>query len=226
VTREAYSHEVSSAGFWPGSGGIDYPAFYSYAYPAPDGFATQSVRPAAAFFHEQMGEFILPYDAVRNAAAPDETLLDFLQTTYEAAANAGWDRAALECPQGRVKGSSTYHVRPSSPVAKLALPSLVTERQEAGSAAPSHLRGGIPDAADRITDIARVRSGFAPFSAGLLACAVSLVCARGSGGFGCQCDHEVGAEGGGEAFEDADGGHGSTGFESGDGGLGHAGSLG
>ena len=104
VTREAYSHEVSSAGFWPGSGAIEYPAFYSYAYPVPDGFATQPVRPAAAFFHDQMGEFILPYDAVRNAAAPDETLLDFLQTTYEAAANAaGWDRAALECPQGRAK---------------------------------------------------------------------------------------------------------------------------
>jgi hypothetical protein len=104
VTREAYSHEVSSAGFWPGGGAIDYPAFYSYAYPVPDEFATQPVQPAAAFFHEQMGEFILPYDAVRNAAAPDETLLDFLQTTYEAAANAaGWDRAALECPQGRAK---------------------------------------------------------------------------------------------------------------------------
>jgi Family of unknown function (DUF5996) len=104
VTREAYSHEVSSAGFWPGSGAIDYPAYYSYAYPVPDGFAAQPVRPEAAFFHEQLGEFILPYDAVRNAAAPDETLLDFLQTTYEAAANAaGWDRAALECPQGQAK---------------------------------------------------------------------------------------------------------------------------
>jgi hypothetical protein len=101
VTREAYSHEVSSAGFWPGGGAIDYPAFYSYAYPTPEGFAATPVRPEAAFFHPQMGEFILPYDAVRNAAAPDETLLDFLQTTYEAAANAaGWDRAALEYPPG------------------------------------------------------------------------------------------------------------------------------
>jgi hypothetical protein len=101
VTREAYSHEVSSAGFWPGGGAIDYPAFYSYAYPTPAGFAASPVRPEAAFFHQQMGEFILPYDAVRNAAAPDETLLDFLQTTYEAAANAaGWDRAALEYPPG------------------------------------------------------------------------------------------------------------------------------
>jgi hypothetical protein len=101
VTREAYSHEVSSAGFWPGDGATDYPAFYSYAYPAPAGFAAAPVRPEAAFFQQQMGEFILPYDAVRNAAAPDETLLDFLQTTYEAAANAaGWDRAALEYPPG------------------------------------------------------------------------------------------------------------------------------
>jgi hypothetical protein len=104
VTREAYSHEVSSAGFWPGGGAIDYPAFYSYAYPIPEGFAAAPVRPEAAFFHQAMGEFILPYDAVRDADAPDEVLLDFLQTTYEAAANAaGWDRAELECPQGRAR---------------------------------------------------------------------------------------------------------------------------
>jgi Family of unknown function (DUF5996) len=102
VTREAYSHEVSSAGFWPGGGAIDYPAFYCYAYPAPAGFSTAPVRPDAAFFHETLGEFILPYDAVRNAAAPDAVLLDFLQSTYEAAADAaGWDRAALEGPPGR-----------------------------------------------------------------------------------------------------------------------------
>ena len=88
VTREAYSHEVSSAGFWPGGGAVDYPAFYSYAYPTPAGFAAAPVRPEAAFFHEQLGEFILPYDAVRIARAPDTMLLDFLQTTYEAAANA------------------------------------------------------------------------------------------------------------------------------------------
>jgi uncharacterized protein DUF5996 len=102
VTREAYSHEVSSAGFWPGGGAIDYPAFYSYAYPAPEGFATAPVRPGAAFFHETLGEFILPYEAVRSAAAPDAALLDFLQSTYEAAADAaGWDRAALEGPPGK-----------------------------------------------------------------------------------------------------------------------------
>jgi hypothetical protein len=97
VTREAYSHEVSSAGFWPGGSGVDYPAFYSYAYPAPAGFATTPVRPEAAFFHKQLGEFILPYDAVRTSETPDSMLLEFLQTTYEAAANAAkWDRAALE----------------------------------------------------------------------------------------------------------------------------------
>jgi Family of unknown function (DUF5996) len=101
VTREAYSHEVSSAGFWPGGGAIDYPAFYSYAYPTPDGFAAVPIGPRAAFFHEQLGEFILPYDAVRHAGAPDAILLEFLQTTYEAAANAAnWDRAALEYGPG------------------------------------------------------------------------------------------------------------------------------
>jgi Family of unknown function (DUF5996) len=102
VACEAYSHEVSSAGFWPGSGAIDYPAFYSYAYPEPPGFRVVKVRPEAAFFSEALGEFILPYDAVRTAAAPDQALLDFLQSTYEAAANtAKWDRDALECTPGQ-----------------------------------------------------------------------------------------------------------------------------
>ena len=102
VACEAYSHEVSSAGFWPGSGAIDYPAFYSYAYPEPAGFRTTRVRPAAAFFSEALGEFVLPYDAVRTAAQPDQALLEFLQSTYEAAANsAKWDRDALECAPGR-----------------------------------------------------------------------------------------------------------------------------
>ncbi|HTI88778.1 MAG TPA: DUF5996 family protein [Alphaproteobacteria bacterium] len=101
VTREAYSHEVSSAGFWPGGGAIDYPAFYSYAYPAPPRFNAARVRPEAAFFHDQLGEFILPYDAVRTAEDPGEVLLDFLQSTYDAAADlGGWDRAALECDLG------------------------------------------------------------------------------------------------------------------------------
>jgi Family of unknown function (DUF5996) len=101
VVQEAYSHEVSSAGFWPGGGVIEYPAFYSYAYPEPAGFPSAAVRPGAAFYSEEMREFILPYDAVRAAESPDETLLQSLQSTYEAAAGAGnWDRATLECPLG------------------------------------------------------------------------------------------------------------------------------
>jgi hypothetical protein len=101
VAHEAYSHEVSSAGFWPGSGAIDYPAFYCYAYPEPAGFRATEVRPDAAFFSEAVGEFILPYDAMRTAVDPDQALLDFLQSTYEAAAvSAKWDRDALECDLG------------------------------------------------------------------------------------------------------------------------------
>ncbi len=102
VAREAYSHEVSSAGFWPGSPGpVDYPAFYSYAYPAPAGFSDAKVKPDAAFFSKELGEFILPYDTVRCARDPDETLMEFLVSTYEAAADlAKWDRAALECGFG------------------------------------------------------------------------------------------------------------------------------
>src|SRR5882672_1772674 len=101
VMQEAYSHEESSAGFWPGGNGIDYPAFYSYAYPAPAGFRDAVVQPTAAFFSEALGEFLLSYEAVRTAADPDATLLAFLQSTYEAAARAAaWDRAALECPRG------------------------------------------------------------------------------------------------------------------------------
>lgn len=99
VTREAYCEEVSSAGFWPGGAGMETPVFYSYAYPAPPGFAEASARPSAAFFSREMGEFLLPYDAVRRAPSPDAMLLEFLQSTYEAAASLGrWDRAALERP--------------------------------------------------------------------------------------------------------------------------------
>ncbi|MGD1930149.1 MAG: DUF5996 family protein [Leptolyngbyaceae cyanobacterium] len=95
VAKEAYSHEVSSAGFWPGAG-LGYPAFYSYAYPTPDKFKEAPVRPEAAFFLDAMGEFILPYDAVREATDPDQTLLAFLESTYAAAANlANWDQVAL-----------------------------------------------------------------------------------------------------------------------------------
>jgi hypothetical protein len=107
VTREAYSHEVSSAGFWPGTvgGPVEYPAFYSYAYPAPEGFAQAAVGPAEAFFHPTLGEFILPYDTVRSAPSPDGVLLDFLESTYVAASDLGrWDRAALERPEGPPAG--------------------------------------------------------------------------------------------------------------------------
>jgi hypothetical protein len=100
VVREAYSHEVTSAGFWPGGAGADA-AFYSYAYPEPAGFRSAPVRPDSASFNATLGEFLLPYQAMRSAADPDAALLAFLQSTYEAAANAGrWDRAALECPYG------------------------------------------------------------------------------------------------------------------------------
>jgi hypothetical protein len=102
ITREAYSHEVSSCGFWPGNGGFGQPAFYSYAYPQPPGFADAPARPSAAFYGRDLGEFILRYDDARQAAAPDEAVLDFLQSTYEAAADLGqWDRAALERQEPR-----------------------------------------------------------------------------------------------------------------------------
>jgi hypothetical protein len=101
VAREAYSHEVSSAGFWPGGGGVDHAAFYAYAYPAPAGFAEARVEPAGASWSKELGEFVLPYDEVRTAASPDEALLAFLRSTYEAAAGlAHWDRVALEREPG------------------------------------------------------------------------------------------------------------------------------
>ena len=97
VTREAYSHEVISAGFWPGGGDIKDAAFYAYAAPEPAGFSDEKVRPAAAFYHPVMKEFLLMYDDVRGAASPREALLSFLQSTYEAGAKlAGWDRKELE----------------------------------------------------------------------------------------------------------------------------------
>jgi len=99
VAREAYSHEVSSAGFWPGSG--KGACFYSYAYPAPPGFADAKVSPPGATFDTALREFLLPYDVVFKSPDPDAALLAFLQSTYEAAANlAHWDRANLERPTG------------------------------------------------------------------------------------------------------------------------------
>lgn len=104
VTQEAYSHEVSSAGFWPGGGATNFPAFYSYAYPAPAGFAEAAVSPSAACFDKMMGEFILPYEAVRTASDPEATLMAFLESTYRAAADLGrWDRLSLECPIGQAR---------------------------------------------------------------------------------------------------------------------------
>ena len=97
ITREAYSHEVSSAGFWPGGGDIKGPAFYSYASPEPAGYAEQRALRASAFYHPQMKEFLLMYDDVRSADSPKAALMEFLQSTYDAAANLGkWDRKALE----------------------------------------------------------------------------------------------------------------------------------
>lgn len=101
ITHEAYSHEVASAGFWPGSGGLGEAMFYSYAYPSPEGFKDQPVSPASARWDTSLGEFLLPYDAVRTSNDPEETLMQFLQSTYEAAANSGdWERSALECALG------------------------------------------------------------------------------------------------------------------------------
>jgi hypothetical protein len=101
VAQEAYSHEVSSAGFWPGNEMIPYPAFYSYAYPEPPGFAEASIRPADAFYSGDLLEYILPYEALRTAEDPGRALMDFLTSTYDAAASLGkWDRAALECAMG------------------------------------------------------------------------------------------------------------------------------
>lgn len=101
ITREAYSHEVSSAGFWAGGNGVDEAMYYSYAYPEPEDFRSATVEPASAYFDETLGEFLLPYEAVRSSDAPEETLSRFVRSTYEAAANAArWDRPALECEPG------------------------------------------------------------------------------------------------------------------------------
>jgi hypothetical protein len=97
ITREAYSHEVISAGFWPGGGDLKSAAYYAYAAPEPDGFAQQPILPSKAFYHPQLKEFLLMYDDMRGAASPRDTLLAFLQSTYEAGANLGnWNRKELE----------------------------------------------------------------------------------------------------------------------------------
>ncbi|WCM26455.1 DUF5996 family protein [Sphingomonas sp. QA11] len=102
VTCEAYSHEEASVGFWPGSDAYPHASFYAYAYPAPAGYAEAKVEPGESVYSVEMGEFLLPYDAVRTAADPDSALLAFCRSTYDAAADlAAWDRDALECPLGR-----------------------------------------------------------------------------------------------------------------------------
>ena len=104
VMQEAYSHEVSSAGFWPGNDAFPEAAFYSYCYPTPDSFKAQRVLPEAAYFHEDMGEFVLPYEVVRQADEPENMLTQFLQSTYEAAATTGeWNRTALEADFSHLK---------------------------------------------------------------------------------------------------------------------------
>ena len=101
VTREAYSHEVSSAGFWPGGSVFPTPIFYAYAYPTPESFAEAEVQPSGAFWSEEMGEFMLPYDEVRGSSDPDAQLMAFLESTYAATADlAAWDRASLETSPG------------------------------------------------------------------------------------------------------------------------------
>jgi hypothetical protein len=109
VTREAYSHEVISAGFWPGGGGFDEAAFYAYAYPTPEGLGEQAIEPATAFWHRDLGEFILPYAKVRAAADPDGELQRFLQATYEAAVGL------LDWPDGLVIGPRPVFARPPDP---------------------------------------------------------------------------------------------------------------
>ena len=101
VTREAYSHEVASAGFWLGGGGVNEAAFYAYGYPTPEGLADCEAEPEAAYWHSELGEFVLPYAAVRAAQDPEAALMAFLESTYAAvAAKGGWDRKALEIPRG------------------------------------------------------------------------------------------------------------------------------
>ncbi|UVK46538.1 hypothetical protein BPNPMPFG_002201 [Mesorhizobium sp. AR07] len=113
ITREAYSHEVSSAGFWPG-GGIGFPAFYSYAYPSPTGYAEAEVFPKEAYFDKTLGEFLLPYDAVRLAPDPEAALMAFLESTYHAAARLGeWDTGSLECAMGEPRRPRPLRRQPS-----------------------------------------------------------------------------------------------------------------
>jgi len=110
VAQEAYSHEVSSAGFWPGGSGVDEPMFYSHAYPSPEGFADHGINPPESRFDKKLGEFLLPYADVTASDEPEAMLMSFLQSTYAAAADTGnWDRSALECKPGQPGGPRPVH---------------------------------------------------------------------------------------------------------------------
>jgi hypothetical protein len=120
IVREAYSHEVSSCGFWPGGWKMDGPAFYAYAYPEPAGFKEHSVQSLGGYYHADLGEFILPYDNMRRSENPEETLLGFLQSTYAATADlGGWDRHALEREEGGRRGVRAAQSEPDSGLAAL-----------------------------------------------------------------------------------------------------------
>jgi predicted GNAT family acetyltransferase len=139
VAQEAYDREVASVGFWPGGNGSDGPAFYAYAYPAPDGFADMEVQPKEAFWHDTLGEFILPYDAVRSAADPEASLLAFLLSTYEAAANLGkWDRELLDCAPGQPRKARRPDAEPAGGMAGALVETI--ERDDDGSRGRYHLR--------------------------------------------------------------------------------------
>jgi len=110
VAREAYSHEVASVGFWPGGGAVEYATSYAYAYPEPEDYRECKIKPSATAYHSDLAEFLLPYDAVRTARDPAGTLLTFLQSSYDAAAElAMWERGALECDFGRAGVPRTLH---------------------------------------------------------------------------------------------------------------------
>lgn len=116
VTREAYSRECSSCGFWPGGGAVPEPAFYAYAYPEPEGYRASTIRPAEAFYSEEMREHVLPYEAVRRASDPDRMLHDFFRSTYEAAADrGGWDRAGLESDYPAPRRAAAEEPAPAFP---------------------------------------------------------------------------------------------------------------
>jgi len=138
VAQEAYDREVASAGFWPGGGGLDYPAFYAYAYPAQPSFKSASVQPEAAFWHEALAEFILPYEAVQQAEDGDAALLAFLRSTYEATADLGqWDREMLECEIGRA--ATVRPLAAVKPQQKAPMPDEPVEREDAGAKGRYHI---------------------------------------------------------------------------------------